>query len=151
MTKTLRALGSGLAGSAALTLVHQTARALTDLAPRADILGMRAIAKAVRKTGAQSPPDDRLYPLALAGDLLGNTLYYSLVGTAEGLSALLRGSALGLAAGAGALALPGPMGLGSRPTNRTLPTQVMTVAWYLIGGLVAAGVSTVLAELEEDI
>ena len=61
MTKTLRALGSGLAGAAALTLVHQTARALTDLAPRADILGMRAIAKAVRKTGAQSPPDDQLY------------------------------------------------------------------------------------------
>lgn len=149
MTKTLRALGSGLAGAAALTLVHQTAKALTDLAPRADILGMRAIAGAIRKTGAPSPPDDQLYPLALAGDLLGNTLYYSLVGTAEGLSALLRGGALGLAAGVGALALPGPMGLGSRPTNRTLPTQVMTVAWYLIGGLVAAGVSTVLAGREE--
>ena len=150
MTKTLRALGSGLAGATALTLVHQTAKALTGLAPRADILGMRAIAKAVRKTGAPSPPDDQLYPLALAGDLLSNTLYYSLAGTAEGLSTLLRGGTLGLAAGLGALALPGPMGLGSRPTNRTLPTQLMTVAWYLIGGLVAAGVSTALAAWEEQ-
>jgi hypothetical protein len=151
MTKTLRALGSGLAGATALTLVHQTAKTLTGLAPRADILGMRAIAKAVRKTGAPSPPEDHLYPMAMAGDVLSNTLYYSLVGTAEGLSALLRGGALGLAAGFGALALPGPLGLGSRPTNRTLPTQVMTVAWYLIGGLVAAGTSTALAGREEEI
>jgi hypothetical protein len=141
-TKIVHALGSGLAGACALTLIHQTARKLTDRAPRADILGIRAIAKTVRKVnGRQSPPDDRLYPIALAGDLL----YYSLVGSRGDASTWLRGAALGLGAGLGALALPGPMGLGSRPTNRTGATRVMTVAWYLLGGLAAAGASALLA------
>lgn len=97
----LKALGSGLAGACALTLVHQTARKLTDKAPRADVLGMRAIAKAIRKTGRQSPPDDQLYPMALAGDLVSNSLYYSLVGTGGGPGTWLRGAALGLGAGLG--------------------------------------------------
>jgi hypothetical protein len=148
--KILRALGSGLAGSCALTLVHQAARRITGKAPRADILGMRALARIFRKADTQPPPDDQLYPLTLAGDLAGNALYYSLVGTAGGLGALARGTALGLAAGVGALALPGPLGLGSRPTNRTPATQVMTVAWYLVGGLAAAGASTLLARNETD-
>jgi hypothetical protein len=148
--KALRALGSGFAGACALTLVHQAARKITDKAPRADILGMRALAKIFRKVDTQSPPDDQLYPLTLAGDLVGNAFYYSLVGTAGGLSALARGTALGLAAGLGALALPGPLGLGSRPTNRTTATRVMTVAWYLTGGLAAAGVSALLARSQEE-
>lgn len=146
----LKALGSGLAGACALTLVHQTARKLTDKAPRADILGMRALAKAIRRTGRQSPPDDQLYPMALAGDLVANSLYYSLVGTDGGPGTWLRGAALGLGAGLGALALPGPLGLGSRPTNRTGATRVMTVAWYLLGGLAAAGVSALIARRGES-
>jgi hypothetical protein len=149
--KALRALSSGLAGACALTLIHQAARRITDKAPRADVLGMRALAKTIRTTGRQSPPDDQLYPWTLAGDLVANSLYYSLVGTDGGTGAWLRGTALGLGAGVGALALPGPMGLGSRPTNRTVATQVMTVAWYLLGGLAAAGVSTALARRGEDI
>ena len=51
--------------ASALTLVHQAARQVTDKAPRADILGMRALAKIIRKVDTQSPPDDQLYPLAL--------------------------------------------------------------------------------------
>ncbi|HKI03723.1 MAG TPA: hypothetical protein VKK31_17215 [Thermoanaerobaculia bacterium] len=148
--KALRALGSGLAGACALTLVHQAARRITDKAPRADILGLRALAKTIRATGRQSPPDDQLYPWTLAGDLVSNSLYYSLVGTNGGTATWLRGTALGLGAGLGALALPGPMGLGSRPTNRTVATQVMTVAWYLLGGLAAAGMATALARQGEN-
>jgi hypothetical protein len=149
--KALRALSSGLAGAFALTLIHQAARRITEKAPRADILGMRALAKGIRTTtGRQSPPDDQLYPWTLAGDLVANSLYYSLVGTGGGPSTWLRGTALGLGAGLGALALPGPMGLGSRPTNRTIATQVMTVAWYLLGGLAAAGAATVLGRREEE-
>jgi hypothetical protein len=44
---------------------------------------------------------------------------------------------LGLAAGLGAVFLPGPLGLGSAPSNRTTQTQAMTVGWYLLGGLAA--------------
>jgi hypothetical protein len=41
-------------------------------------------------------------------------------------------------AGVGAVVLPGPLGLGRQPTNRARATQVMTVLWYLAGGLAAA-------------
>lgn len=142
MNKTLRALGSGLAGACALTLIHQTARQVTDKAPRADILGMRAIAKSMRKLDHEPPPDDRLFWWTLAGDLAANSVYYSLVGS--GRRPWVRGGLLGLGAGLGAVALPGPLGLGTRPTGRTLATKVMTVAWYLAGGFIAAAASRLL-------
>jgi hypothetical protein len=39
------------------------------------------------------------------------------------------------------------MGLGKAPSNRTRQTQLMTVAWYTIGGLVAAGMSRLWSRL----
>lgn len=143
--KTLQALAGGFAGACVLTLVHQAARKITDKAPRADVLGMRALNKAIRKADWQSPPDDRLYKWALMGDMVANSAYYSLVNVGDENRTWLRGSLLGLGAGLGALALPGPMGLGTRPTNRTRATQAMTVAWYLLGGLAAAAASQALA------
>jgi hypothetical protein len=53
-------------------------------------------------------------------------------------SILERGAALGLAAGLGALLLPKPLHLNEAYSNRTPRTQAMTVAYYLIGSLVAA-------------
>jgi hypothetical protein len=32
------------------------------------------------------------------------------------------------------------MGLGSHPSRRTPQTKAMTIAWYVLGGLAAAGV-----------
>ncbi len=52
------------------------------------------------------------------------------------------GRGLGLAAGAGALVLPKPLGLGEAPKSRRPATRIMTVAWYLIGGLAAAAVGS---------
>lgn len=150
MNKALQALGSGVAGAVALTLIHQTAKRVTDKAPRADVLGMRAIARTLRKANTEPPPDDRLFWWSLAGDLVSNSLYYSLASAGAANKAWLRGGLLGLGAGVGAVALPGPLGLGTRPTNRTRATQVMTVAWYLAGGLAAAATARCLARLEEE-
>jgi hypothetical protein len=148
MNKILRTLGSGLAGACALTLIHQTAKRVTEKAPRADVLGMRAIAKGMRRVNLEPPPDDRLFWWTLAGDLAANSLYYSLVGAGQ--RPWLRGGLLGLGAGLGAVALPGPLDLGRRPTGRTAATQVMTVAWYLTGGLVAAAASRLFARRAFD-
>ena len=78
--------------------------------------------------------------MTLAGDIVSNAAYYSLTGS--GKNAWLRGGLLGLAAGVGGVVLPGPLGLGTAPSNRTTKTQVMTVAWYLLGGLAAAAVAS---------
>lgn len=132
------AVGSGLVGATALTAVHETVRRQREDAPRMDILGERAITKSLLHLGQPIPSPARLHRWAMLGDLVSNSLFYSLVACGKPEKAPRRGAMLGLAAGLGALALPRPMGLDQGPSNRTRPTQIMTVAWYLLGG-VAAG------------
>ena len=149
MNNVLKAMAGGLAGAVALTLVHETMRRFVPNAPRMDVLGMRSIEKLMTKADAEPPQDkDELHTWALAGDVVSNSLYYSLAGT--GSNAWWRGAALGAAAGLGAVYLPGPLGLGEAPSNRTTQTQLMTVGYYLLGGLVAAALGYALSEDEED-
>ena len=135
---TLEALGSGLVGATALTAIHESARRTFSDAPRMDVLGERAIARSIRMAGSEPPPEDRLHSAAMVGDILANSLYYSLVGLGEPRTALVRGALLGLAAGIGGVMLPGPMGLGNEPSARTPATKAMTIGWYLAGGIAAA-------------
>ena len=139
----LTALGSGLAGAAALTAIHETARRVDPAdAPRMDTYGRRALAAGFRAVGVEPPHRDALQGMALAGDLLANAAFYALVaaGSPTVETAWMRGAALGAAAGVGAVVLPPLMGLGKKPRGTTPTTQAMTVAWYLAGGLAAAGV-----------
>lgn len=134
------AIGSGFAGALALTALHETARSNLDQAPRMDILGERAIAKSFQAFGTSTPGHDRLHELALAGDVVANSAYYSLVALGDARTAVTRGALLGLAAGIGGVLLPGPLGLGESPSNRSKATQAMTIGWYVFGG-VAAGLA----------
>lgn len=141
---------SGAAGAVTLTLVHEVVRRTNPDAPRLDVLGMRSIAKTLRGVGQEPPHGDALFNTTLAGDLAANTLYYSVVGTQRGGQAWVVGALLGLAAGVGAVTLPGPLGLGEDATNRTPQTQAMAVGWYLLGGLVAAATASCLSSPGED-
>lgn len=134
----LTAAASGFAGACVLTLIHESARRALPDAPRMDVLGMRAIARTMRGVGQEPPREEELHAMALAGDVAGNSLYYSLVAVGRPEGALLRGTILGLAAGVGAVLLPEPLGLGDAPSARTPQTKAMTVGWYLAGGLAAA-------------
>ena len=142
----LKALGSGLAGAVALTAIHETIRRVSPDAPRMDVLGMRAIAKSLRAAGEEVPDEDTLFNVTLAGDVVSNALYYSLVGLGDPRSAVARGALLGLGAGLGAVLLPGPLGLGTDASARTRETQLMTVAWYTAGGLVAGAAMQSLSD-----
>ncbi|MBJ6120133.1 hypothetical protein JAO76_18150 [Pontibacter sp. BT310] len=134
--KIMEALAGGLTGACVLTLTHESLRSIVPEAPRMDILGMRAIAKLMEKAGATPPDDDTLHDWAIIGDVISNGLYYSLAGADK--NALLRGTFLGAMAGIGAITLPGPLGLGEAPSERTTQTKVMAVGLYLMGGIVAA-------------
>ena len=148
--KILRALGSGFAGAVALNLLHETARQFIADAPRVDVLGKRAVAGVMRAAGQEPPPDDELYALALAGDIVSNSLYYSFVAVGDRRKALLRGALLGFGAGVGAVTLPQMLGLGSGPSARTPQTQAMTIAWYTVGGLAAAAAYHLLSQDNDD-
>src|SRR5437762_13348450 len=109
--KTLTAIGGGVAGACAVTLIHETVRRIVPEAPRMDLLGMDAIKKGLHSVGQEAPGRDKLFTWALAGDLVSNAFFYSLAGMGKDQNLWKRAVALGLAAGLGAVALPGPMGL----------------------------------------
>ena len=132
------AILSGLAGAGTVTVLNESVRRVApEIAPRMEILGMRALKAGFEAADAEVPPRRGLIKLAFGGEVASNTAYYSLVGLARPENAVAVGAALGLAAGLGAVLLPGPMGLGEEPSTRTPGTTAMTVAWYFAGGLVA--------------
>ena len=131
------ALASGLAGACVLTAVHETARHTIPHAPHVNVLGERALAMAVRALGGRTPGEGELYAGSLAGEMVSNSLYYALVGLAGPERALQAGALLGLAGGVGAVVLPEPLGLGHQPGRRTPVTELLTVAWYTLGGIAA--------------
>ena len=129
----------GLAGACALTLIHETVRRVNNKAPRMDRLGMEALSGILKKTDTNVPSKKNLFMLTLAADIIANTAYYSFAAApGKRKATVTKGALLGLAAGIGALALPKPLGLSSRYSNRTVATHIMTTAWYLFGGLVSS-------------
>ncbi len=138
------ALTGGLAGASALTLLHEIIRRSDAEAPRVDRLGMNAISKMLKNADHKVPEEENLYLMALAGDILSNSLYYSLAGAGGKQRVWLIGTLLGLAAGIGAVALPEKMGLDDAPVNRTSKTSMITIGLYVSGGLVTAAVTTLL-------
>src|SRR3954465_9012651 len=135
---------SGIVGAVALTATHQLARQLTPDAPRMDVLGVRALTRGAHMADLPVPGRSALQRAALAGDLVFNSAYYSLA------TSWTRGIALGLAAGVGALVVPQRIGLGDPPRSERLSNRVMTVAWYVAGGLAAAAMSRRLAASREQ-
>lgn len=128
----------GMAGAVVLNLVHETARQYMPNAPRVDLIGKEAINKSL--TGANKKPlhGKPLYITTLGADIAANALYYSLAGAGNDKNIMLKGVALGLAAGIGALTLTDKLGLDDSPVNRTTETKLLTVAWYTLGGIIAA-------------
>lgn len=131
------AVASGLAGACVLTAIHETARHTIPHAPHVNALGERALARAAQALGGRTPTKSQLYAGSLAGEVVSNSLYYALAGLAGPERSLQAGALLGLAGGIGAVVLPEPLGLGQQPYRRTPITEILTVAWYMLGGIAA--------------
>src|SRR4028118_1120795 len=99
-------LVSGIAGACALTVLHEAARRKVPDAPRVHRLGMRAIAKVLQFAGKKPPSQAQLFRLALIGDLVSNSIFYSAVGKGDSRRVWQRGAMLGISAGPGTRALP---------------------------------------------
>jgi hypothetical protein len=134
-------LAGGLAGTLAVASIHEALRRITTDAPRMDILDIELIRKVLKNMNKEVPGDDELQQWAVGGELLGDTAYYGLVAAGRKKSVWYRGALLGLVAGVTAVILPRPLGLPEEPSNKTSGTQLMTIALYLMGGLVASAVA----------
>ncbi len=137
--KTGTALAGGLAGAVTLNLIHELYRKIDKDAPHIHLIGEEALAKGLKAANLSVPRQKELYQLALAGDILSNTFYYSLIGFGKKKHLLRRGLAMGLAAGLGAVFMPQKMGLNDAPASRTTETKILSILWYTLGGITAAG------------
>ena len=145
--KTATALAGGLAGALTLNLIHETYRKMDKDAPHIHLIGEEALTKLLKAAGLPFPSNQKeLYACTLAADILSNALYYSLIGFGKKKHLLRRGLVLGLAAGVGAVFLPSKMSLNQSHSDRTTETKVLTILWYTLGGLAAAGAITVLGK-----
>lgn len=136
--KKLNNILAGFAGAVALNVLHESLKRRDQDMPRIDLLGEDALQKLLSHFGIGVTQKKELHGATLAGDVLSNTLYYSLIGL--GSSKLLWSKAIlsGLTAGIGAVTLPEPMGLDALPVTKTPKTKVLTVAYYLTGAIVTA-------------
>lgn len=136
--KTINNTVGGLAGAAALNIVHQTLKQFVDKAPQVDLIGEEALNKGLKLIGGKPLKGDALFASTLATDVVSNAAYYSLIGLGGRKNLLVKGVALGLAAGVGALAFTKQLGLDDTPITKNVETKLLTVGYYLLGGIVAA-------------
>jgi len=132
----------GLAGAATLTVLNETVKQFDKDAPRLDLLGMNAVAKVVKGPKGK-PLKEKVQPASLAADMISNALYYAMAKANNKQNTYLRGALLGLGAGLSAIAVAKPLNENDA-TNKTQKTQAMTIAYYIVGGLVAAAVINLL-------
>ena len=143
--KTGSALAGGLAGALALNLVHETYRQIDKDAPHIHLIGEEALTKLLKAAKLPEPDNEKeLYRWTLAGDVISNALYFSLIGAGKRKHLIKRGLIFGLAAGVGAVFMPQKIGLNDAPSTRTTETKLLTIVWYTLGGIAAAGVIKVL-------
>jgi hypothetical protein len=144
MSSWVKSLTSGAAGAVALTLLHELARRRIPYAPRMDVVAMRGLVRMLPAVRERRLRSRDLHRVALIGDLVSNSLYYAAVAARTPKATWTRAAALGVAAGAGALLLPQPMGLGAPPNSHIRRNQAMTMAWYVAGAFIAAAVATAM-------
>lgn len=138
--KIVKAIVAGFAGALALNILHETVRRFDSNAPRIDLLGEEALSRSLNSLNLESPTGNNLYAATLVGDIISNGIYYSAIGMAGKKNIYLKGAIAGLTAGLGAIKLPEKIGLDDEPVTKTDKTKLLTVAWYVFGGLVTAAV-----------
>ncbi len=127
---------AGLAGAIVLNVLHESLKNKSPNMPRVDLLGENALQKTLKYFGSSIDNSANLYKATLAGDVVGNTLYYSLIGTGNKKYLWPKAIFMGLSAGVGAVTLPEPMGLDPEPVAKNNIVKALTVSYYLAGAIV---------------
>ena len=132
----IKNLLAGLAGAIALNILHESLKKTSSDMPRVDLLGEEALQKTIQYFGGNLDDKKDLYKATLAGDILGNTLYYSLIGAGNPKYLWPKVAMMGLSAGIGAVSLPEPMGLDPEPVAKNNQVKVLTIGYYVLGAVV---------------
>jgi len=139
---------AGLGGAIALNILHESLKKKSKDMPRVDLLGEEALQKTLNYFGTEIEGEKPLYTATLAGDVLSNAMYYSMIGKGKPDHVWVRALAYGVAAGVGAITLPEPMGLDPEPVTKTDTSKALTVGYYVVGALVTAALVRAISSKE---
>ncbi len=134
---------AGVGGAVLLNLLHESLKNAHYVMPRIDLVGSEALLKSLGAVGITIDDSKKLYYATLAGDLVSNGAYYSLIFSKKK-KLWTRAVTLGLAAGVGAVVLPKPLGLNDEPVTKTNTTKALTISYYVFGALASVAIYKVL-------
>lgn len=134
---------AGLGGAIVLNLLHESLKKKALDTPRIDLVGEEALQKTLGFFGTKIENKDTLYKATLAGDLISNATYYSMIGNSTE-NVWGKAISLGLVAGIGAVVVPKEIGLDEKPVAKNNQVKALTVGYYLVGALATAAILTVL-------
>ena len=134
---------AGFGGAVVLTLLNETLKEIDEKMPRIDLLGEEALAKASAFLGSEIKNENALFKASLAGDLLSNTAYFSLISGTKN-EIWTKAASAGFLAGIAAVSLPKELGLDDKPVTKTLTTKVLTVGYYMMGAFATAGILSLI-------
>ncbi|UJF29040.1 hypothetical protein L0B70_09295 [Kaistella sp. 97-N-M2] len=137
---------AGLAGSLALTGVHQLFKKYIVGAPNLDQVGEEAVKTSLDKIDVDLPHEDQVFAAAMGGNILSNAVLFSTLATSTTSSEMLAKTL-----GTGLLGAAGTIGLADQVLDHNKATNTsqkkwMTTGYYLFGALVSIGVYNWLEE-----
>lgn len=128
---------SGLVGAAAVTGLNYLGQRITSYAPHLDKLGEKAVRKSSKAVTGTKPDETTVQATALGGELISNSMVYSLAGVGRSKRPELRGVLAGVGMGAAVVLLAPLLGLGNRTTGVGTRGKAMAIGQYALGGLAA--------------
>ena len=135
---------AGLAGSLALTGVHQLFKKYYSGSPNLDQVGEEAIKLSLEKVDAPTTDEEQVYAAAMGGNILSNALLFSTLATSTNTSQIISKTlGTGLLGAAGTIGLADQL-LGNNKATNTDQKKWMTAGYYLIGAIVSIGVYNIL-------
>lgn len=135
---------AGLAGSLALTGVHQLFKKYCSGSPNLDQVGEKAIKTTLEKVNAPGTDEEQVYVAAMGGNILSNALLFSTLATSTNTSQIISKTLVtGLLGAAGTIGLADQL-LGNNKATDTDQKKWMTTGYYLLGAVVSIGVYNLL-------
>ncbi|WP_373739098.1 hypothetical protein [Kaistella sp.] len=135
---------AGLAGSLALTGVHQLFKKYCSGSPNLDQVGEEAIKLSLEKVDAPTTDEEQVYAAAMGGNILSNALLFSTLATSTNTSQIISKTlGTGLLGAAGTIGLADQL-LGNNKATNTDQKKWMTTGYYLLGAVVSIGVYNLL-------
>lgn len=135
---------AGLAGSLALTGVHQLLKKCEIGAPNLDQIGEEAVKESFDKVNISSSDEDQVFAAAMGGNILSNAVLFSTLATTTNTTQIITKTlGTGILGAAGSIGLADQL-LGDNKAINTDRKKWMTAGYYLLGSLVSIGVYNML-------